>query len=53
MDNYISWKIHQNNGQPIVKFYLEKDGETKLVHTEELENVIGDYVEQREDNWIE
>ena len=52
---YIYWKIIKGKKYPVdmVEFYLEKNGKTKIVHTEELENVIGDYVDQREDEWTE
>jgi len=51
---YIYWEIVKNEvGRKIVKFWLEDKVGTILVHTEELENIIGDYVEQREDEWVE
>jgi len=46
----IYWEIDEDN---MVTFYLERNGgDTKVVAMEELENVIGDYVDQREDEWI-
>ena len=50
MNNYIYWEIDKDG---MVTFYLEKDGDTRVIAMEELENIIGDFVDQREDDWIE
>jgi len=53
---YIYWEIVKINGVDIVRFYLEPtdlDLPARLVYEEELENVIGDFVDQREDEWVE
>ena len=48
---YIYWKIDKNN---MVTFYMEQNGgDTKVIAMEDLENIIGDYAEQREDEWVE
>ena len=44
----ILWKINKVEGTEIVTFYKENG---TVVYQEELENVIGDYVDQREDEW--
>ena len=45
----ILWKINRVDKEDIVTFYNEKG---EVVSQETLENVIGDYVDQREDEWI-
>jgi hypothetical protein len=55
----IYWEIKnlgkKRNYQEIVEFYIEDilNGKSKKIHEETLEDVIGDYADQREDEWTE